>query len=49
MQFCLTHQAEVDAIVVNKNAPALIKFWIKSQGGAKRAATRMIGDSGGAE
>lgn len=42
MKFCAEHDAEFERIAKSENIPALLRFWIDAQGGAKRAANRMM-------
>jgi hypothetical protein len=43
MQFCQAHDDELTKLIQDGKPGALMKFWIATQGGSKRAAERMMG------
>lgn len=40
---CAEHDAELNKAIDTSNVPALMRGWVKAQGGAKKAAARMTG------
>jgi hypothetical protein len=43
MKFCVMHDAEFERIVKSDNfAGPLLAFWVRAQGGAEKAAERML-------
>ena len=44
-RLCVKHGAELDALVVEVNAKKILGFWVKAQGGPKRAARRLMDEA----
>lgn len=44
MQFCAEHDRQFTAAARDENPMKILGFWVKAQGGAKRATERMMGD-----
>lgn len=46
LRFCQQHHDELDELLLDeKKIPQLLQWWVKSHGGAKNFATKMIGNA----
>ena len=43
MKFCEIHLAEIEKLLDSFDARGVVSFWVKAQGGAKRATKRTLG------
>jgi hypothetical protein len=44
MKFCNEHLAELNNIIDKEDAKGILRFWVKSSGGAERLAKSMVGE-----
>lgn len=39
---CESHNGMIENAIVNSDAKAILSYWVKAQGGAKKAASRIL-------